>query len=463
MGSLRKRSARATILLGLVLAALALAPALAGAAETYVAAPAPIGQGEECSESAPCELTRAVGKAKAGDAVRLQGGTYVIPINGVRIERAIDFGGVPGAVPVLEATTPASEKIIQVTDTAGAATLHDLALRGEGVLALESGSADRVLVDYAAPDLAPLDNAACELGVGTTLRDSVCWTHGGEKAAADGIAVTAYGEGVHGSTVLRNVTTVAEDGAGKGLFALASDAAKYSVDGSGVIARSASSADVEAALALEDSYPEVLVNLSHSDYATVVDNAPRALVTAPGTDANTTASPAFIAPALGDFHEAAGSPTIDGGLADPQTGALDLDGQPRALPGCFGAAATPDIGAFERAASAPCPPPPPPPMPPVEPPKPMFRIVRITLHGAGGSIEVEAPGAGMLTLTGSGVKLITRSSAGAGLVTMPIQPWAITRVRLKKTGRTRVHLKVRFSPLSGAPHEMTRSVVLKKG
>ncbi len=460
MGSLRRRAASAALLLGVILAALALAPALAGAAETYVAAPYPVGSGSECSETVPCELTRAVAMAKAADAVRLQAGNYVIPVAGLRIERAIDLGGVPGAVPVLETTTTA---IVQVTDTAGAATLHDLILKGEGGLALESGSADRIFVDDAAREQAPPDDAACELGVNTTLRDSVCWAHGGEKSSTDGIAVTAFGEGVHGTTLLRNVTAVADDGAGHGLFALASDVAQYSVDGSAVIADSANSADVDAALALKETNPEVIVNLSHSDYATAEEELPRAQVTAPGANANLTAPPLFTAAGEGDFHEAAGSPTIDGGLADSSTGMLDLDGQPRAQPGCFGAAATPDIGAFERAASAPCPPPPPPPIPTVEPPKPQFRIVKVTLHGAGGSIEVETPGAGMLTLTGSGVKLITRASSDAGFVTMPIQPWAITRVRLKRAGETRVRLKVRFAPTSGAPDEKARSVLLKKG
>ena len=59
------------------------------------------------------------------------------------------------------------------------ATLHDLHLEGLGQLQLESGSADRVFVDYTGPAKPLSPTAACELNVGTTLRDSVCWAREG--------------------------------------------------------------------------------------------------------------------------------------------------------------------------------------------------------------------------------------------------------------------------------------------
>jgi hypothetical protein len=58
-----------------------------------------------------------------------------------------------------------------------------------------------------------------------------------------------------------------------------------------------------------------------------------------GSD-NQTAPPQFVNAAGGDYRQSAGSPTIDAGSTD-QIGAVDLDGNPRAL------GAAPDIGAFE--------------------------------------------------------------------------------------------------------------------
>jgi hypothetical protein len=46
---------------------------------------------------------------------------------------------------------------------------------------------------------------------------------------------------------------------------------------------------------------------------------------------------------------------------------------------------------------------------------------------------------------------------------MPIRPWAITRVRLNSAGKARVRLKVTFAPTSGIPHELARTVLLRKG
>lgn len=101
--------------------------------------------------------------------------------------------------------------------------------------------------------------------------------------------------------------------------------------------------------------------------------------------------------------------------------------------------------------------------PPKEPPKPVFRIVKVKVHGAGGTIEVETPGPGTLSLIGFGVKLVTRPAPAAGVVSMPIRPWAITKVRLNRAGKTHIHLKVSFDPLSGVTHEHALTVLLKKG
>jgi hypothetical protein len=123
------------------------------------------------------------------------------------------------------------------------------------------------------------------------------------------------------------------------------------------------------------------------------------------------------------------------------------------------------MGAYERPATAVCPPPPPPPPPPFEPRKPIFRIIQLLLNkkNGGGSLQVEVPSAGTLALTGQGIKLVRRRSAAAGdLLSLPIQPWAITRVRLAKRGKSHVRLKLIFEPRSGPPELMSRGVLLRK-
>jgi hypothetical protein len=146
-------------------------------------------------------------------------------------------------------------------------------------------------------------------------------------------------------------------------------------------------------------------------------------------------------------------------------GSIDLEGNSRAQPGCFGALSIPDMGAFERRATAACPLPPPPPPRPVEPRKPVFRVVSLLLNkktGAG-RLLVEVPGAGILSLTGPGVKLVRRTApAEGGVISLPIQTWAITKVRLAKTGKTKVHLRVAFEGTGSGLEEWAKAVLLRK-
>ena len=68
----------------------------------------------------------------------------------------------------------------------------------------------------------------------------------------------------------------------------------------------------------------------------------------------TNLAPGFVDPAGGDFHLAPGSALVDAGdPAAPPAGALDLDGDARALAGTCGSAARRDIGADELALSCP--------------------------------------------------------------------------------------------------------------
>jgi hypothetical protein len=124
------------------------------------------------------------------------------------------------------------------------------------------------------------------------------------------------------------------------------------------------------------------------------------------------------------------------------------------------------MGAYERTPTDACPPPPPLPPPPFEPRKPIFRIVNLFLNKKTGTgrLLVEVPGAGTLSLTGSGIKLVRRTAPGGGaVISLPIQTWAITKVRLAKLGKARVRLKAIFEARGGGVEEWSKGVLLRKG
>jgi hypothetical protein len=443
-----------------VAAILAAPPALAGAAgATYFAAP--FGSGEACSEAAPCTIEKAVAEAGDGDSVHLDGGgQYTIQLSGLTIAHEIDIGGVPGQPARLSASYNLSS--LQVRKGADA-TVHDIRVEGSN-LQLESGTAERVYVEYPGMEDPPAPTAACELGDGAALSDSVCWADElGAPIEANGVQMTTSEEGIDALATLRGVTAIASDVGGHGLMSFGL-AGQTTVDGTNVIARAAHAADVSAAKAAA-GFAKVNIDLDHSNYATVEEEAPRVLVTPAGAGTNQTGAPLFADPGDGDFHELEGSPTIDAGASEPETGTLDIDGTPRALPGCLGAAATPDIGAYELEAARPCPSPPPPPVVERGPeaPEPSFRILKVAVHGARGSVQIETPSAGMLTLTGSGVKLVTRAAVAPQIFTLPLKPWAITLVRLKRAGQTKVKLKIRFAAQGAPPEEIKHGIVFRAG
>jgi hypothetical protein len=307
---------------------------------------------------------------------------------------------------------------------------------------------------------------ACGLEKGTTLRDSVCWTLEAtdeDEGVSHAIYISSSGENQDETVVLRNVTAVAENEAGNAIHVFGAFGAELTVDAANVIARSANDTDVVAEIG-GGGFPKAHLNIRNSSFGEFADNAPDAAVTPLGTAGNIAAAPAFLA-AAGDFHVDGSSPTLDGGVADLSVGSIDLDGNDRAQAGCFGANPVPDMGAYERTPTAACPPPPPPPPPPFEPRKPVFRIVNLFLNKKTGTgrLLVEVPGAGTLSLTGSGVKLVRRTApGGGGVISLPIQTWAITKVRLAKLGKARVRLKVIFEARAGGVEEWSKGVLLRK-
>lgn len=455
------RGVRDALRTGTIVVALAAVwgAAPAAAATTYVAGPS--GSGEACSAAQPCSIAKAVSKAENGDSVTVLGGEYqlespsALPLEGISISKAIDFGGAPGAVPLIETSYTQTIRV----DPGAEASVHDLRMIGRGSFSLGSGSADRIYVSMAGEENLLEPQGACELGRATLLRDSVCWARDeGNSTDASGVKAEISNEAPLSTITLRNVTAIATDARGDGLAAFAAYGAILMVDAKNVIARSVNGADVSSGSIGNPSTSSTLV-ASHSNYSKI-SVAGTNSITPPGTEGNQTAFPHFANFGTGDFHEVAGSPTIDGGTADALDGPVDLDGVARSLPGCIGGPAVPDIGAYETAASAPCPVPPPAPKS-RKPRKPRFRVVSIRMHGSHGTIKVEVPSAGLLTLTGTGIKLASRKTSRPQIVSLPIKPWAITLATLRKTGRAEIKLKVAFEPRAGGRRQKSKTLVLK--
>jgi hypothetical protein len=458
--------AGAALLAGCCLAAMPLlGPSSAIAAgETFYASPTASPADKACTQAAPCEIAYAAEqKAEDGDSVRLEAGKYLLPFTGLTIEKEIDLGATAGAPAIVETEELAD---IQVTGKADA-VLHDLRLTGAGNLILESGTAERVFVTHFG-----VHDDACELGKGTTLLDSVCWTlevNEEEEGTSDAIGIEPeVAQNQDEPVVLENVTAVAENEKGNAIHALGASGVQLTVHAANVIARSQNGTDIFAEIT-GGGFPTAHDEIANSDFGEFTEappGPPTVSVTPLGTNGNISAPPAFVNAAEGDFHVGATSPTIDAGIGGPLVGEFDLDGMRRVQAGCFGATPTPDMGAFERTATLACPPPPPPPPPPVEPRKPVFRVVSLALNkktGAG-RLLVEVPeGGGTLSLTGSGVKLVRRTApAEGGVIALPIQTWAITKVRLAKFGKTKVRLKVTFEGRAEPFDQWSKGVLLRK-
>jgi hypothetical protein len=451
-----KGIARPVLVAGVCLGALFLTASTAAAAGSTFHA-APLGEGIACSEGLPCEIGVAVEKAGDGDSVVLVEGEYTLPPLGLLIEDEIDIGGTIGDPAVLETTSTRDVEAFEQADP----TLHDMRIQGGGSLRLGSGTAERVFVAHAGAKLA----AACDLDKGTALLNSVCWTLEGAAKGVDAIEITASGEKQGGTAVLRNVTAIANNLEANAIHASSNASAVLIVDAANVIARSSQGTDLFAELG-NSGLPKALIDIVNSDFGDSEDDpGADAAVTPLGTSGNVSAAPTFLSPATGDFHVGGDSPTLDGGIDDGSIGVVDLEGFDRSQAKCVGAAQTPDMGAFERAPTDPCPVVPPPQVLP-EPRKPVFRILSLVLNkGQGrGKLLVEVPeGGGTLSLTGSGVKLVRRTApVEGGVITLPIQTWAITKVRLAKFGKTKVHLKVIFSSKHGGLEEWLRGVQLRK-
>jgi Ca2+-binding RTX toxin-like protein len=144
----------------------------------------------------------------------------------------------------------------------------------------------------------------------------------------------------------------------------------------------------------------IVVDARNSNYVTTEVFGPGSHFNSLG--GNQTAAPLFANFAGSDFHQLAGSPTINAGFADPQLGPTDIDGNARTLQGA------PDIGADEYV----------PPAPPDggdgggSPPPANPRACGARKSGTRGADRLFGTGAGDLLMAGRGNDLL-RGGGGA--------------------------------------------------
>ena len=242
-----------------------------------------------------------------------------------------------------------------------------------------------------------------------------------------------------------NVSFARLAGAGSsGIFMQTGFGANVTLDARNVIARGA---QYDVFAEVNPPPGTAVVNLTTSNYATTQTSGASASITPAGTNGNQTAAPVFANATAGDFHELAGSPTVDAGSVDSLIGAADLDGMPRIIDAthrCDAPLAVPDIGAFELSTPAPS-------CPSVAPvgKATLGQIKRNKRRGTA-IVPVIVPGPGSIGIAGKGVKPVSASALTAGTVKLLIKSAGKARARLRRAGAAKVAFTVTYAPNGGS-------------
>ena len=325
------RTSRLALLsvLGALGVAASLAPVASAATQRYAS---PTGAGTACTSASPCSITQAITAASADDELIVNPGDYPLTAT-LKDPAQITIHGVAGQPrPRLLFNTPAF-------DMPGLVLTHSSLLRYIELDQAGTNSNAALLAGGAKLDQVIAKSASgltAEIGSGI-VRGSVF-----VNSAPNGVALITSLSGDYTTTAVtyRNVTAIATASGGVAIMAYAGydmGPSTVNVEATNVIARGGpGGADLKAVA--QGAGPEATITATNSNYAVPSLSGPGAAITSAGV--NQAAAPHFVNPAAGDYHQAAGSPTIDAGLDQPINGAFDVDGDHRQI-------GVTDIGADE--------------------------------------------------------------------------------------------------------------------
>lgn len=319
IGSLGK-----AVLIGLVAVAAMALPATAGAAQRF-SSPTGTGGPITCPADDPCTILLATSSlyTNPGDEVILAPGNYVVG-SAIGLNESIDVHG-----------TGAPESTTITTNATTGVVLSDPGATLRNVTIDHSVGNNGALLDVAGTvmnsKLISSGGVTCAMR-GGLVRDSFCIN---TNPGGVGLWINEGGPG-NASVLLRNVTSIGTGATSIGIMIYADTGYVATIDGKGVIARGGNF-DVSAAAPTGTG----TITLANSNFADVQTSGPGASVSLPASNGNQTAVPLFVNSGALDFHQAAGSPTIDAGALDGSSGSTDFDGEARTM------GAAPDIGADE--------------------------------------------------------------------------------------------------------------------
>lgn len=313
------------------LAALALAPAAMGAVTRY-ASPTGTGPSATCAEAAPCSIYDAV-SAAPGDTVIALPGTYSLGATSVSPSPGVTLTGKPGqAKPRFIA---AGSWALVVGDGVTVRHVYAEASGTGGASRAVDATGPTALVEQSELVATGDTDYAIQLRDGATLRSTVA-----RSASSDtgGAAVIVGGTG----GTIENVTAI---GAGTapsngiiipGAFAVGTSTTS--------IVNTIADGNGGPAIRAEDDagLDDLNIAVEHSNFPESSETPPEADITF-GTGnqtAPTWPQPLLASPVTADFHQLAGSPTLEAGRSGAG-GISDFDGQPRSM------GDRPDIGADE--------------------------------------------------------------------------------------------------------------------
>ena len=307
---------RRLALLGCCFALVLVSASSAQAAQRYAS---PTGSGTECTQPKPCSFNEAVGKAGAGDEVIVLGGTYSLSATATLPFAATGaqvHGDPSGPIPKIKGAflgyllvdvAPKSRvSFLEFENTSSEFAFGSLCAGVESIFErIRAVSIGKYATGIALENCLVRDSlafASGQLSVGLTGTTNVPGT-----AVGTAVNVTAIASGPE-SVAVRSTT---------GPF----PGSSYTLTVKNSIALGTT--DVEAMPAFGNS---TLLTIAASNYRSHKETPPSHVIDVGG---NQSALPIFVDSASGDFREAAGSPTIDAGFADPQAGTLDLAGNAR--------------------------------------------------------------------------------------------------------------------------------------